>query len=153
MFKDKKNIVILSILLLIVLAVSSYFIFFNKSTDKNQKKKEASVFEEAQEELIEVDKSVEITIKGKTEAEIKITAVPKGTSDISYQLSYNTKSGSVEGVFGSMDITDDEATKEITFGTCSSGACRYHEIDGPISGNFIFTGSYGERVRNQEFEL
>lgn len=44
---------------------------------------------------------------------------------VSYTLSYNTN-GVPQGVVGSITPTADTASRELLFGTCSSGVCRYH---------------------------
>ena len=47
-------------------------------------------------------------------------------SEVTYMLSYQTK-GKDEGVYGSIDSSvGNSVTRELLFGTCSSGVCRYH---------------------------
>ncbi len=46
-------------------------------------------------------------------------------SDVSYTLIYQTD-GKDEGVSGSVDVGSGNVTRELLFGTCSSGVCRYH---------------------------
>jgi len=147
----KKYYIIWAIVLVIIL-VGGFFVIKKKATPKQAQDKE-SVFEEPTENIEPVDSSVIATIKGKTDALITISNVPKGTKGIEYELSYNTKAGSIEGVFGMIEVKGDTAEEKITFGTCSSGVCRYHDIDGPVSGTFIFSGSYGERMLEKEFDL
>ena len=101
-----------------------------------------------------VDSSVKVSIEGSTEATISLSGIPADTKEIEYELSYETKSGSIEGVFGKIEVDgSSQAEEEVTFGTCSSGVCRYHEIDGPINGVFKFSGSYGERLLETSFDL
>jgi hypothetical protein len=46
--------------------------------------------------------------------------------EVSYTLSYQTN-GKDEGVYGLIDSsTGNTTTRELLFGTCSSGVCRYH---------------------------
>jgi len=45
-------------------------------------------------------------------------------NSISYVLSYTT-AGKQEGVTGSVNTLSGTTTRELLFGTCSSGACRY----------------------------
>ncbi len=48
------------------------------------------------------------------------------TSEVTYTLSYQTN-GKDEGVYGSIDSSaGNSVTRELLFGTCSSGVCRYH---------------------------
>ncbi len=124
-----------------------------QTSTKQEAVEKDSVFEEPAEDILPVDASVVATIKGKTDAVITIANVPEGTESIEYQLIYSTQSGSSEGVIGQMVVEGTTAEKEITFGTCSSGVCRYHDIVGKVSGTFVFTGSYGERMLEQEFDL
>lgn len=44
---------------------------------------------------------------------------------VSYTLSYNTN-GVPQGVVGSITPTAETASRELLFGTCSAGVCRYH---------------------------
>jgi hypothetical protein len=122
-------------------------------SSKNADSKD-SVFEDPSEVIPTVSSSVKATITGNTEAVIKITGIPKGTKEIEYELSYNTESGSIEGVFGTIDVkSGDSVEEEIIFGTSSSGVNRYHKIDGPVKGTFKFTGSYGQQILEKEFKV
>ncbi|QQG44061.1 MAG: hypothetical protein HYW86_04320 [Candidatus Roizmanbacteria bacterium] len=49
----------------------------------------------------------------------------KNATDVSYTLTYETN-GKAEGAGGSVDVSAGNATRELLFGTCSSGVCRYH---------------------------
>lgn len=138
----------------IILVLFGGFALMNRNANQNSETKEKeSVFEEPSEDIPPVDPSVQATIKGRTDAVITIENIPEGTESIEYELSYNTASGSIEGVFGMIDVEGSTAEEEITFGTCSSGVCRYHEIEGDVSGTFIFSGTYGEQLLEQEFAL
>src|SRR3990167_6902038 len=66
--------------------------------------KEDSVFKEPNEVIPTVDSSVQATITGNKEGVIEIKGIPKGTKEIEYELSYNTESGSIEGVFGTIEV-------------------------------------------------
>lgn len=150
-----KHLYIIGGIIGVSLLVIIGFLLTRSQNAKPVKEDQESVFEEPAEEVPPVSDSVKVSIKGRTEAEITILGVPDGTEEIEYELSYNTKSGSIEGVFGTMtpDASGTKATEEVTFGTCSSGVCRYHEIDGPVSGTFIFSGDYGKQMLEQEFDL
>ena len=116
--------------------------------------KEDSVFKEPNEVIPTVDSSVQATITGNKEGVIEIKGIPKGTKEIEYELSYNTESGSIEGVFGTIEVkSGDSVEEDIIFGTSSSGVNRYHKIDGPVKGTFKFTGSYGQRILEKEFKV
>lgn len=147
-----KYYIIGAVVIIIVLVGGFTFMRRNSVPQADSQEKE-SVFEEPAEDIPAVDSSVIATIKGKTDAVITIENIPEGTDAIEYELSYNTAAGSIEGVFGTIEVTGDTAEEEITFGTCSSGVCRYHTIEGAVNGTFIFSGSYGEQMLEQEFEL
>lgn len=50
----------------------------------------------------------------------------KKVKNVTYTLIYQTN-GRDEGVSGSLDASSGDAvTRELLFGTCSSGVCRYH---------------------------
>lgn len=139
---------------IIIILVAGAISFMVKGTvSSNKKDEKESVFEEPTEVIPTVSASVKASLKGRTEAVISIKGVPDGTDMIEYELSYSTKEGSIEGVFGTIDVKGDEAEEEVTFGTCSSGVCRYHNIDGPVSGVFKFSGDYGDQILETEFEV
>lgn len=49
------------------------------------------------------------------------------TSSVVYTLTYETN-GKQEGAYGSIDSSAGNAvTRELLFGTCSNGVCRYHQ--------------------------
>lgn len=155
--QNKKQLYIIGGVILVLVASIAFMMFKGKNNQEVVEKE--SVFEESQEEIMPVDSSVSVTIEGRTEGVITVSGIPEGTEQIEYQLTYNKKNlvdgeGLQDGVFGRIDITNEtEVEEEITFGTCSSGVCRYHDIDGPVSGSFLFTGSYGKRILEQKFDL
>lgn len=59
-------------------------------------------------------------------------------SSISYNLSYNTR-GTTQGAGGTIDpsVTSDPTSREIIFGTCSFGVCRYDT--GITNAKFVVT--------------
>jgi len=148
----QKQYVIFGIVIAILSIIGIYFFMSSSSSSKSAKEKD-SVFEEPAEIIPTVDSSVIVTITGKTEAVVEINGMPDGTDSVEYELSYDTKSGSVEGVFGKIDAQGSTAKEKITFGTCSSGVCRYHDIAGPVKGVFKFNGSYGKRLLEKSFDL
>ena len=147
-----KKYYIIGAVVLVLIVVGGIFLMNRNNTPQNAEQKE-SVFEEPDEVIPTVDPSVKVSIKGTTDAVVTIEGIPDGTETIEYELSYSTKSGSMEGAIGLIQVEGSEAEEEVTFGTCSSGVCRYHEISGPVTGNFIFEGSYGKRMLEQEFTL
>lgn len=147
-----KQYLLFGVVIIILVGVIGFMMMGGKTTSTEQDKD--SVFEEQEEVIPPVDSSVKATITGNKEAVIEITGIPKGTKEIEYELSYNTASGSIEGVFGTIETKGKSIVEEeIIFGTSSSGVNRYHVIDGPVKGTFKFTGSYGQQLLEKEFEV
>ena len=153
MKQAQKQYIFFGFIIIILLAVGVFFYVKSKPSKQNAQEKK-SVFEEPTEIIPTVDSSVKVDIEGSKDAVIKISGIQTGTDSIEYQLTYATASGGNEGVLGVITkITNSKAEKDITFGTCSSGVCRYHEIDGPVTGVFKFSGTYGDRLLETTFEL
>ncbi len=104
-----------------------------------------------------VDSSVKVDLisSNRKEATLIIRGIPNETTSITYELSYATKDGGLQGANGTVSLTNSERefTKQITLGTCSSGTCVYHNIKGKIKVDLKFNGSYGERTYEKEFEI
>lgn len=104
-----------------------------------------------------VDASTKVTlnqIEGKKEVGLVVSGIPKTTSAIDYELSYETKQQGTQGVIGTIStITGDEFTKQMTLGTCSSGRCVYHEVVGAIHITLKFSGDYGQKILEKEISL
>lgn len=64
-------------------------------------------------------------MSGKTGLKVAFSNVGAATS-ISYMLSYDTN-GKGEGVAGSVRPAEGNTSRDLLFGTCSSGTCRYHK--------------------------
>jgi hypothetical protein len=153
-----KQYLIIGGVIVILLTVVAAMTFSGKKSNNEEPKE--TVFEEPQDAIPTVDSSVKVTIEGRKEGVITIDGVPTGTTQIEYQLTYNKKNlvdgeGLQDGLFGRIKIKNNEKKVEekVTFGTCSSGVCRYHDIDGPVAGVFRFTGSYGKRILEKNFNL
>lgn len=104
-----------------------------------------------------VDASTTVTLTaltGNKEIVLKSTSLPKGTTSVDYELSYDTKGQGKQGVIGTIsNISGNTIEKQMTLGTCSSGRCVYHEVVGAIQVTLKFTGDYGEKVFSKEFSL
>ena len=46
-----------------------------------------------------------------------------------------------------------EVEKQLTLGTCSSGTCVYHKVEGKIQLTLKFSGDYGQKLYEKEHEL
>ncbi len=155
MDKNRKVIIAGGVVLVILLLVAAKVFFLNKSASTVQNGTNALPTEEL---IPTVDPSVKIdlvaTVPGK-ELTLTVSNLPEGTTDVEYSLSYETVKQGIQGVIGTVSTADGETeyTKELTLGTCSSGTCVYHDVDGPIRLSLKFNGSYGERIFEKDFNL
>lgn len=154
---NSKQYIIVGAVILVLVSAIAFMMFRGKDNQESTEKE--TVFAQPEDVIPTVDSSVKVTIEGKTEGVITIKGIPKGTTEIEYQLTYKKKNlvegeGVQDGLLGRVKLKgEDSIEEEITFGTCSSGVCRYHDIDGPITGSFLFTGSYGKKILDQKFDL
>lgn len=154
---NSKQYIIVGAVILVLIAAIAFMMFRGRENQEANEKE--TVFEQPDDVIPTVDSSVKVTIEGRTEGVITIEGIPEGTTEIEYQLTYQKKNliegeGLQDGLLGRVKVQGkDSIEEEITFGTCSSGVCRYHDIDGPVSGSFLFTGSYGKKILEQKFDL
>lgn len=154
MNSNTKQYVIIGAVLLVLVGVA-IFVMTGMGRGKEQANEKETVFEKPTNVIPTVDSSVMVDIKGNKDAVITVKGIPAGTEEIEYDLTYDTSTGSVEGVFGSIEISGDEGTveKDIMFGTESSGVKRYHQITGKVKGTFKFSGEYGQKLLEKEFSV
>ena len=148
----QKNMLIIGIVVLLVI-VGGWYI--TRKPAKKMVTTKSSILPE-NEEIQMVDESVKVDFvsKNKREAAISVSAVPSGTETIEYEVSYNTVEDIPQGAIGALEVSGSTASKDgITFGTCSSGTCRYHNVAGNAKVVLKFTGSYGDRLFEKEFPL
>ena len=105
-----------------------------------------------------IDKNVGVDLISSSlgrEVVLQIKKIPSGTESIDYELSYQTKQQGLQGVIGTIELkaNQSEVKKELTLGTCSSGTCIYHQVVGKVRLNLRFTGDYGDKVFEKEYEL
>lgn len=105
-----------------------------------------------------VDATVKVDVEGvqgNKELMITVSGMPSGTQMVDYELSYETKAQGLQGIIGSVTPEEgkDSFEKKVTLGTCSSGTCVYHQVQGPIKVTLKFGGSYGERLFEKNFTL
>jgi len=68
------------------------------------------------------------------------------SGNVSYVLYYKTNDKD-EGVSGSIEGSGSTETREILFGTCSSGVCRYHENINNMKLEVTYSTSSTKRLR------
>ena len=150
----KKNQMIIISVVIIVLVLGTVLLIRNSQT---QKKSEITPTP-TEEQIPTVDSSVKVDLlavgSGK-EVTLSIAKIPVETSTIEYSLSYNTKQQGIQGVIGTVNVTSNknEYEKTITLGTCSSGRCVYHDVEGAIKLTLKFSGNYGDRIFEKDFTL
>jgi len=151
---ENKSTVIVAVVTILILLIGVYFLFLSKKTNKTSDNPEETPTEVL---IPTVDSSVKVDLTGQSGKEVllEIDKIPTGTSTIEYSLSYETKQQGLQGVM-SLPISLNNETKykkKITLGTCSSGACVYHEVIGAIKLSLKFSGDYGERIFEKDFTL
>lgn len=138
---------------LIVLILVGTLVFRGRSSSQ----KNTSSTEPTEAVIPTVDTSVQVSLtssSGGKEVALNIKGIPLGTQTIDYELSYQTKQQGLQGVIGTITLTNEsEYQKSITLGTCSSGKCVYHEVVGKIKLSLKFTGSYGDKIFEKEYGL
>ena len=163
----RKQVLIIGLSLLIII-VGFYFIF-ERVKNKKEVKEQMLLNEEV---IPTVDSNVIVNLKESTkkgEIILTIENAPSGTREIEYQLSYDAISkeegGEVvpRGVIGKcmqqLKISNTWSCQQptsgeaIVLGTCSSGTCVYDQITGKINVQLKFTGTYGERIYEKNYDL
>lgn len=104
-----------------------------------------------------VDASVQVdlvsSIAGK-EVILKIDNILNNTNAIEYELSYQTAKQGLQGVIGTITVAGEKNyEKKLTLGTCSSGTCVYHQVVGKIKLTLKFSGEYGDKLFEKEYQI
>jgi len=164
--KNKKYVVIG---LLFLLLVGVIYLVFLKPKDKADKTAGIMVTEEV---MPTVDGSVEVDLKliKKGEASLTVENPPNGTDLIEFEITYMVLNSDIDegngepvpqgaigkcykdnGIWSCGESAD--SSYKIILGTCSSGVCRYHNITGPLKVLLKFTGNYGSKIFEKEYNL
>jgi len=148
-----KNIVI-GIVVLILLVFSGWFLFGRGKDASNELVPEPTVTPAFEPIGDEVDVEFEPN-KARTKAMLTISGLDRaGVESIEYEVLYET-SGLVKGVNSGGSPIEVEKTgiveKELDFGTCSSGVCRYDKDVGTITLIIRFNTSSGTKIFKQEY--
>lgn len=149
---EKNKLIILGAVIVSVILV--LFLVFRKQPAQTVRQAETIPTEII---IPTIDSAVQVnltTVAGKKEVKLTINEIPIGTQSIEYELSYQTKNKALQGIIGTITVNEEKKyEKKLTLGTCSSGTCVYHEVDGAIKLNLKFNGEYGERMFVKEFDL
>lgn len=147
----KKNTIGLLVGGVLIMALG---IFFFMSQQK-PKVVEQVVENTAEDVIPTVDASTKVEAEffnGKREMQLQVSGMPQGTESVEAQIMYKTKQNIDQGTFGQIDV-DTGMSSKMTLGTCSSGRCVYHDVDGSIQVTIKFSGEYGEKVLTKDFSL
>lgn len=157
LLSSKKSILVVGAVLLVTVVVFYYLFIPKKSTMKNTPKVN-SVLNQEENVAPTVDATVKVQLTsgvGKKDVTLRVEGVPSGTQTVEYMLSYQEKQKGLQGVLGTITLGENEnkIDKQITLGTCSSGKCVYHEVVGKIKATLKFSGSYGDKIFEKEYEI
>lgn len=162
---DKQKKIIIGVVCAVVVIFGVWFA--SNSNNKNKGQATENILEN-EPTIAPVDSSVIVKLEEaarKGEVRITIENAPNGTKKAEMELTYNraaraeddTDSDVIpDGVLTGCDFRSGlrSCVKEgITLGTCSSGVCRYHSVVGNVKLSIIFSGSYGDRSFEKEYQL
>lgn len=150
---DKKTLLIAAAVI-IVLVVAGFVLMGRKDASK----KVNSDNTPTEGVMPTIDSSVKVNLEatGPDKKEVVLTAsnLPQGTTSVDYELSYQTAQQGLQGVIGTVDTTGkDSLEKKLTLGTCSSGTCVYHQVVGSIKLTLKFSGDYGEKIFEKDYQI
>ncbi len=154
---NNQKFLIGGIVAIIVISVISFMAF----RGKKQAKPSQTTPTQVQEEIIPtVDASVKVSVASQTDKrkfDLTISGIPKDTTTLEYEISYETDEGGIQGFNSPVELEPGQDTYEkkgFLLGTCSTGGkCTYHTVAGPVNVTIKFSGSYGEKLFEDEFEL
>jgi len=154
---SKKTMLVGGLVVLIIGAALYYFLVPKNGQGDNAPKTN-NVLNQGENIAPTVDASVKVRLTsgvGKKDAELKVEEVPSGTQTVEYMLSYQEKQKGLQGVLGTVTLggNEKEFNKQITLGTCSSGRCVYHEVVGKVKATLKFSGTYGDKIFEKEYEM
>ena len=150
----QNTIVIVVVAVVVILGLAGFMVGGRKSSVKN------TAAPNAQSDTVPtVDASVKVDLKrtrDKSSVIISVNDMPTGTSSLDYTLSYDTKAQGSQGIIGEgIKVESNKRSFEVTrfLGTQSSGHSVYHEVVGKIKLEVKFTGSYGEKIFEREYDI
>lgn len=155
-FQDKRVLIVAAVIILLIVGFVGSRLFLGSSDDERVQTTEETLPEV--EVLPTVDSSVKVSIEPdslKREVILAIDNIPPGTKSIDYELSYTAEGDIPKGVIGTFNLKAGQTAveREITLGTCSSGACVYDEDVETINLSLKFTGPEGSSIFEKEFDI
>lgn len=152
---DRKKLLLIGGVVVSILLSGAVFLKSRNTSSPKQSQEELLPTEVV---IPTIDSNVSVDLVSSSagrEVVLQIKNIPSGTKTIEYELSYGTKGGGLQGVNSTVELKkgENEIEKKITLGTCSSGTCVYHQVVGKITLSLRFTGTYGEKVFEKEYEI
>ncbi len=153
--RQRQKKILITVFVILVLLLILFLGFFQKKKPKNPEITQAIPTEAT---IPTVDSSVQVELLPKIigkEVLLKVSNIPNGTKSFEYSLSYETKQQGIQGVIGTVNLTENETSyeKQLTLGTCSSGHCVYHDVVGSINLSLKFIGDYGEKIFEKDYQM
>lgn len=150
--KSKKFLVITAIAVILVFIGSSLLILNNKNNTSSTTETDEDV------SLPKADPNIKVDLSPKDPGKtvlLSISSLPNNIQTIEYELTYKTADNKSEGLFGIIKLNSGENSveRELTLGTCSSGVCKYHQVEGKGKLTIKFDGSKGASRFQKEFDL
>lgn len=158
MDKMQKNKQIMIVGVIVILVVVAGFFLTRKSGMSNDIAQQPQDVLPEEQAIPTVDASVQVELTAdrlKREVTLSVTGIPSGTENIEYEMSYIADGNLPKGVIGAIEVGGKTSIEKdgITLGTCSSGACVYDKGVKSVQVNLKFTGDYGAKVFEKEFEI
>lgn len=153
--KNKKIALIIVVLLILITSILIIVRLNNNKAINNIKPTPSVVSEKP---FPTLDSSFKVDLVGmNNNKKIKLTmfGIPKSTESIEYSLSYQTKQQGLQGIIGTIELKKNESdfVLERDLGTCSSGTCIYHTVEGNITVELKLSGKYGESLFSKDYSL
>ena len=151
-----KSMMIIGAVAVISIVIIAGWLLMKKDNPKVTEKSPTVIKNEAA--IPTVDASVQVDLaytEPRKKVRITVNSIPAKTDMIEYAVTYDLSNGGLQGFQGEIKPAGkaEAVTDGKNLGTCSSGVCRYDDITGHMKIDMKFTGDYGERLFEKEFQL
>lgn len=156
--KNKKIVIAATVIIILLVGLLGIKIGSQNADKKTVEQEIDSVLPDS-EVIPTVDDSVEVEVSANsavTELTLTISNFPDGTDVIEYELAYETESGLLQGIPGTIKNVSGKKSitrSGLTLGTCSSGTCKYDRGVNAVTATIKFVGDYGSKIFEKEFQL
>lgn len=151
---NRRIVMVAGGIFLILFIFSGYWLLVGRKSAVSNKNGQVVTSEDV---VLTVDSSVKVSLTPlsgrKEEILLSVKNIPKGTDSLQYILSYETIEGGRPGVDSTAEIVGSDFEKKITLGTCSSGACVYHNVKDKITLELLFIGDDGNKSFIKEYSI